>query len=224
VLPLHLCKAFSPILYPSPPSPTSCSVLVATVAAPSVAAAGRPPGSATLADVPPSYLGALSSQGFDVLYVLGVWSTGDAGIRHSRNILADTQADLAVSSPFAVCDLHVQPSLGGDAALTSLTRCARAHGVRVIVDWVPNHVAVDHWWVKERPWMLRQATREEAGRRPELVFSADVPSGLQQGTRGGASASASASTAGPSSVETLYFCHGRDPYHVWRDTVNLNHR
>jgi (1->4)-alpha-D-glucan 1-alpha-D-glucosylmutase len=44
---------------------------------------------------------------------------------------------------------HVSPDLGGDEALRSLSACARDAGLGLILDVVPNHMAVDernHYW------------------------------------------------------------------------------
>lgn len=41
---------------------------------------------------------------------------------------------------------HVQPGLGGDAALDELIGAAHAHGIRVLLDLVPNHTSVRHPW------------------------------------------------------------------------------
>jgi hypothetical protein len=169
------------------------------------------------------------------VYVLGVWATGDAGLRHSRALLPPSQAPAACSSPFAIADYHVAPHLGGDAALASFRASANAHGVRVLLDFVPNHVAADHAWTATAPWRLAQGSAEDAARYPDRYYAVTVPAGLQvrgitggtagAGTAGAAPAPAAAppgAPPAPPATETLWLCHGRDPYNVWRDTVNLN--
>ncbi len=46
---------------------------------------------------------------------------------------------------------HVDPHLGGDAALETLLREAHARGMRVILDGVFNHCSDRHRWFAERP-------------------------------------------------------------------------
>jgi glycosidase len=75
------------------------------------------------------------------LIVAGVWQTGAAGLAVSQQRVPP---ELAVSSPFAVTDYHVDAALGGDEALASLKAHANAYGLRVFVDFVPNHTARDH--------------------------------------------------------------------------------
>jgi glycosidase len=96
----------------------------------------------TLADVPGSWLADLRGNGVDIVYVLGVWQTGAAGLAVSQQRV--TPPELAVSSPFAITDYSVHTALGGDAALRTLKARANAYGLRVLVDFVPNHVARDH--------------------------------------------------------------------------------
>jgi len=44
---------------------------------------------------------------------------------------------------------HVQPALGGDAALAELLGRAHQAGIRVLLDLVPNHTSVEHPWFAE---------------------------------------------------------------------------
>lgn len=115
----------------------------------------------TLADVPDAELDRLAARGFDLVYLMGVWTLGAEGPRISRTDPAIragltgalpglTDADVA-GSPFAVARYAVSPEYGGDAALAALRERLRARGVGLILDFVPNHVARDHHWVEERP-------------------------------------------------------------------------
>jgi hypothetical protein len=145
-------RLVSPVLYE-----VRASVLLESVAADAAQAAAdaassgaAPAAAATLADVPPAYFLDLRRAGVDVLYLLGVWTVGAAGVAHSVDKLGPERAGLAVSSPFAVCDYHVDPAFGGDDALRTLKAAANAAGLRVMVDFVPNHLARDHRCVRAR--------------------------------------------------------------------------
>ena len=41
--------------------------------------------------------------------------------------------------------------LGGDAALARLRARLRQRGLRLMLDFVPNHMAPDHPWIDEHP-------------------------------------------------------------------------
>lgn len=108
------------------------------------------PAGLTLDSVPDAWLHSLRARGVDILYLLGVWQTGAAGRQLSYDKLiaqgwsAEAAARDAVSSPFAITAFRVHAALGGNAALARLRLRANAAGLRVMVDFVPNHVARDH--------------------------------------------------------------------------------
>jgi alpha-amylase len=57
-----------------------------------------------------------------------------------------------LGSPYAVADYKtVNSEYGSLADFKSLVKRAHALGLRVILDWVPNHTGWDHVWVKEHP-------------------------------------------------------------------------
>ena len=153
----------------------------------------------TLSAVPLAWLADLRRQGFDMLYLLGVWCTGAAGLAHSQAQLG-ADAPAAVSSPFAISAYHVSPSLGGDASLMLLRAAANSVGLRVLVDFVPNHLARDHAWTLSKPWLFQQGSEAEAARHPERYY---------QPLAGGP-----------------WLAHGRDMHSAggWRDTAQLNLR
>ena len=57
-----------------------------------------------------------------------------------------------LGSPYAVKDYDaIDPSFGTAADLRALVRAAHARGMKVILDWVPDHTAPDNVWVREHP-------------------------------------------------------------------------
>ena len=58
----------------------------------------------------------------------------------------------SLGSPYAVADYKaVNPAYGTMADFKTLVNRAHALGLRVILDWVPNHTGWDHVWVKQHP-------------------------------------------------------------------------
>ena len=67
-----------------------------------------------------------------------------------------------LGSPYAPASYdRVNPDFGTEADLKRLVEQAHAKGMRVILDWVPNHTAWDHPWIAAHPdWYLRDAKGE----------------------------------------------------------------
>ena len=116
-------------------------------------------GARSLAEVSDEVLDRLA--GFDYLWLMGVWTLGTVGpeiARHHEGVGRDLDAMLpgwtaadVVGSPYAIARYAVDPGLGGDAALAVLRGRLAARGIRLILDFVPNHTARDHHWIRETP-------------------------------------------------------------------------
>jgi alpha-glucosidase len=55
--------------------------------------------------------------------------------------------------------LHVDPLYGGDHALAGLVEACHARGIRVVLDFVPNHTSTAHRWFVESRASRRSARR-----------------------------------------------------------------
>src|SRR5262249_11875089 len=116
---------------------------------------------ATLDDVPDTLLDRLAALGFDVIWMLGVWQTGPAGRQVSRTQpdwrrgypqdLPDVKEEDICGSPFAVQEYTANRDFGGEAALARLRQRLHQRGLRLLLDFVPNHTALDHPWTQTHP-------------------------------------------------------------------------
>jgi glycosidase len=179
---------------------------------------GRP---ATLDDVPDEDLDRWAALGFDWVWLLSVWRTGEAGRRISRSrpdwrhefeeTLPDLREEDVAGSGFAVTGYKVHPGLGGDQALARLRERLGARGLRLMLDFVPNHTALDHPWVEQHPEYYVSGTDLDLAREPANYTWAR----RRRGGGGGAScwltAETRTSTAGrtPSSSTTRTPRRGR---------------
>ena len=165
---------------------------------------GRP---ATLDDMPSAELDRLAGLGFDWVWLLGVWQTGEVGRRISREVpqlhesyqqvLADLRQSDICGSPFAVVSYRVSEDLGGDEALARLRGRLAERGMRLVLDFVPNHTAIDHPWMEAHPEFYIRGSEQDIDRQPSNYLL--IPG------RG-------------------IFAHGRDPYFPgWTDTLQLNY-
>ena len=168
---------------------------------------GRP---ATLDDVPDAELDRFAQLGFDWLWLLSVWQTGAASQRVSRSIpelrkeFAETLPDLReediAGSGFAITGYTVHHSLGGDAALARLRSRLRARGIKLMLDFVPNHTALDHPWVQVDPEYYVPGTEADLARAPQNYTRVARVGG------------------------DLILAHGRDPFFPgWTDTLQLDY-
>ena len=170
-------------------------------------ALGRP---ATLDDVPDAELDRLAALGFDWIWLLSVWRTGTAAqqisrtnpewLREFKHTLHDLRdADIG-GSGFAITGYTVHPDLGGDAALARLRERLRARGLRLMLDFVPNHMAPDHPWVEQHPEYFVNGTDADLAHAPQNFTRLAV--------RG----------------EDRVLAYGRDPYFAgWPDTLQLDY-
>ncbi|HSF04726.1 MAG TPA: alpha-amylase family glycosyl hydrolase [Methylomirabilota bacterium] len=165
---------------------------------------------ATLDDIPDAELDRVAGMGFDWVSLLSVWRTGPAGQRVSRTnsewrrefeeTLPDLREEDIGGSGFAITGYTVHPDLGGDAALARLRQRLRTRGLRLILDFVPNHTALDHPWVEEHPDYYVSGTELDLTRAPRNYTWVKRMHG------------------------ELLLAYGRDPYFAgWPDTLQLDY-
>src|SRR5215468_4821162 len=165
---------------------------------------------ATLDDVPDSVLDRLAALGFDWVWFLSVWQTGPAGQRVSRGnaewlkefqeTLPDLREGDIGGSGFAITGYTVHPELGGAAALARLRKRLRTRGIRLMLDFVPNHTALDHSWVEEHPEYYVAGREADRARAPQNYIWVKRKRG------------------------DLLLAHGRDPYFPgWPDALQLDY-
>jgi hypothetical protein len=165
----------------------------------------------TLDDFPDTFLDEIAGGGFEWVWLLGVWQTGAAGRRWSRQnpewrkgypaVLPDFTDDDICGSPFAIQAYTVHTELGGDDALVRLRERLERRGLRLMLDFVPNHVALDHPWAQDHPEYFIHGSEADLARQPFNYTRVQT-------------------SAGP-----VILAHGRDPYFPgWSDSLQLNVR
>lgn len=168
---------------------------------------GRP---AQLDDITDRELDRLAKMGFEWVWFLSVWQTGPAGQRISRENLdwqkefRDTLPDLRDQdiggSGFAITAYAVPADLGGDAALARLRQRLAKRGLKLMLDFVPNHMALDHPWVEDHPDYFIAGTEDALIREPQNYIRVKREKG------------------------DVILAYGRDPYFSgWPDTLQLDY-
>jgi hypothetical protein len=164
----------------------------------------------TLANVPDSEWDALAKLGFNIIWFMGVWKHSD----ESRRIMLENRGndpdfDRAlpgwkpsdvIGSPYAVAGYVPDARVGGWEALDAAREKMRARGMALFLDFVGNHTALDHPWVREHPEFYVQAGQQDFERDPSLYYAAET----MQGKR--------------------FIALAKDPYYPpWNDVAQLNH-
>jgi hypothetical protein len=158
-----------------------------------------------LGSVPASAWDAIAALGFDAVWLMGVWERSPAGIAIAnrnqgllddfRRALPDFRPDDNVGSPYCVRRYVVDQHLGGPGGLAMARRQLAKRGMRLVLDFVPNHVAPDHPWVAGHADYFLHGSAADAGNDP----------------------------ASYRKLEGEVFACGRDPYFpAWPDVVQLN--
>jgi hypothetical protein len=141
---------------------------------------GRP---ATLDDIPDVELDELANSGFDWVYFLSVWQTGQAARQVSRSnpqwlaeyreILPDLQEEAICGSEFAITSYTLNTRLGKGLALIRLRDRLHQRGLKLMLDFVPNHTAPDHPWIREHPEYYVTGTEALLAEQPQNYYTYD---------------------------------------------------
>jgi len=121
----------------------------------------------------------------------------EPNLRNARAKLLPQGGDHDIgASPYAISAYEVPHALGGEAGLKKFRERLNARGLKLILDFVPNHVGLDHPWIRERPHLFVHSASEA----PETFRHPD-----------------------PS--HALWIAHGKDPHFpAWNDTAQLDYR
>jgi hypothetical protein len=159
----------------------------------------------TLDCVPGHIWEELSRSSVDGVWLMGVWRRSELArsislrdvsvVAECRRLLADFSPEDVSGSPYAIGEYFVDPHLGGPEGLAEARRQLASRGLCLLLDFVPNHVAPDHPWIRQHPEYFVRGDQNDQQRAPEAFFR-----------------------AGESVI-----ARGRDPYFApWPDTAQLN--
>lgn len=161
----------------------------------------------TLQNIPDEVIQDLAALHIDAIWPMGVW-TRSAAVRASalnytheyRPVLEDLCDDDVIGSAYAIGGYEVDPGAGGRAGLARFREQLNKYNIRLILDFVPNHVATDHLWTMQQPHYFVRGTERDFKHQPGMFFQTSDAWGRK-----------------------TYIAHGRDPYFPgWIDTAQLN--
>jgi hypothetical protein len=156
----------------------------------------------TLASVPENEWNALAELPIDAVWLMGVWQRSAIGKELSlknpeyKDFLPDITPEDVLGSAYCVQDYTVDRQFGGPDGLAEARRQLQAHGIALVLDFVPNHTALDHPWASSNPEYFIQGSERDAKHHPKAFYK--EPSGI-------------------------VIARGKDPnYEPWYDVVQLN--
>jgi len=160
----------------------------------------------SLSTVPERLFEKWKGMGLTHVWLMGVWCTGPRSRERALangflreeldRVLPGWDEEDVAGSPYAIERHVVAEVLGGMEGLRRFRRRLNTHGLRLVLDFVPNHVGLDHPWLQKHPDYFVQTAEPHPA-----AFS----------TRTGDRA--------------CWILHGRDPHFAaWDDTAQLDHR
>ncbi len=113
-----------------------------------------------------SHIPRLKNMGIDILWFMPIHPISEKNRKAKGDLLVSDIEDpeerkLYYGSPYAVADYKkVNPDYGTMEDFKSLLKVIHDQGMRLIIDWVPNHTGWDHPWISAHPeWY----TQDEEG-------------------------------------------------------------
>ena len=161
----------------------------------------------TLAELPSAFWEKLQQNGFDAVWLMGVWKTSPVACKIARenadvraqvhSIKPDFNTDDITASPYAVYEYTVDDYFGGNKALATFRKNLNDRGILLFLDFVGNHTAMDAPVVETNPELFITTGTKEPHIHPDWFFK---------------------------NKNGHYIAHGRDPYFApWTDTAQLNY-
>jgi glycosidase len=163
--------------------------------------------SMTLANIPDAEYQQLKKLGFQAVWLMGVWRSSnkgreialsDEGLRQEfLRVLPDFKDEDIECSPYSIAGYEPEASLGGKEGLIEFKERLHKHGMKLILDFVPNHLALDHPWIKEHSEYFVNGTIQDVQNASRSFFLVEN--------------------------ETV-LAYGKDPYFpAWTDVAQLNY-
>jgi Alpha amylase, catalytic domain len=164
-----------------------------------------------LRDVPDAEWDRIQSRGFDLVYLLGIWTRSPGGRHIFRTDAASFKVfdhalpgwtvESVIGSPFSITGYNPEPRIGSWTDIDAVRAKLHARGMRLILDFIPNHVGPDHPWTVEHPDYLMQGTELDFQHHPSDFLLIE-----------------------PEGKAPYFIARGRDPYFApWADTAQIDY-
>ena len=162
--------------------------------------------SITLSSVPDQEWQCIKDLGFKYVWLMGVWQRSEGSKKcaledsqlqkNYDNALTGWKGKDVIGSPYAIYSYTLDSNFGIEKEVAYLKTKLNKIGLSLILDFVVNHLAVDHPWIQAYPERFISTEKDIADTNAELFYKTE---------------------------NNCYIAHGRDPnYAGWTDTAQLN--
>lgn len=177
-----------------------------------------------LDQIPDEELDLLARRGFNGLWLIGLWERSAASQR-IKQMMGNPEA---AASAYSLREYKIADDLGGEAACANLRDRARARGIRLASDLVPNHMGIDSRWVIEHPeWFIslrRSPFPSYSFNGPDVGGDGRVEIKIDDHYYDRSDAAVVFRRVDRWSGDTEYIYHGNDGTSFpWNDTAQLNY-
>lgn len=159
----------------------------------------------TLSTIPEEEWDRLRNFGFHMVWLMGVWKRSPMGTqialqntaltKEFQQVLPDYTPSDVIGSPYCVQAYQVDERFGGKEGILKARNALHARGMKLILDFVPNHIAPDHPWTEHQPEYFVQGTENHLRKFPDAYIR----------------------------IGKHIFARGKDPnFPAWQDVVQLN--
>jgi glycosidase len=161
-----------------------------------------------LSDIPFKFFTELSDKGINIIWLMGVWKTRPDVIdkycftpelvgSYDKS-LKDWKKEDVIGSPYSIDEYDINPEIGTREDVYKLKKKLNDIGMKLFLDFVPNHFNAESSILKRNPEIFLQAEEDFYQKDPFTFFKSEYH-------------------------PNLVFAHGRDPlFPAWQDTVQVN--
>ncbi|MHA1777515.1 MAG: alpha-amylase [Promethearchaeia archaeon] len=153
---------------------------------------------------------------FDTIWLMGIWQRSETSkriaqthpglLRDFQQALPDFQPVDIVGSPYAIKSYTLDPFFGPPSTLEKISQTFHQLEKKIIVDLIPNHIAIDNDWLISHPEFFLHGSPADLLHNPEDFFKPPIVINESEDPQ-----------------ESAIFVHGKDPYFPsWTDTAQLN--
>ncbi|NOX18220.1 MAG: glycosidase [Chlorobi bacterium] len=164
---------------------------------------------AKLSNIPDTYWDYLRELGVDFVWLMGIWKISKSAVQRYafedeltdeyERALKDWTEEDVIGSPYAIDVYDVNYDLGNLDDLLNLKSKLNERGMKLILDYVPNHFSAESILIRTHPDIFLYTDEKYYYDDPHTFFK-------------------------PYRDSKFALAHGRDPFYpAWQDTVQVNY-